>query len=1286
MFRYIISSCLFLAVCFNIASARMNAEKPGRPPQQGVQPTSPRFQCSQSIAQKDLKINNVRARLLGGGDMWWDLTDGRYIVPNVQPGEKEVSSIFASAIWVGGYDGGGNLKLAAQTYRQSGNDFWPGPLDANAEITPEECRNWDRHFSAHSNEIDSLIKDYELDGIVSMNLSRELLGWPGCGNPYFSTIHGFDLPNCTSADRLAPFEDVDGDGIYDPKKGDYPVIGVIDCTVPVYGDEMIFWIYNDKGNIHTETNADQIGLEVQAVAFAYKTSDAINDMTFYKYKILNRASDDLLNAYMAQWVDPDLGCANNDFVGCNVNEELGIVYNGEATDYDCNFLGSFINGYGAQPPMLGVDFFRGPKDEFGEEIGLSAFIYYDNDFTPSGNPEIPSHYYGYLSGTTWKDGSPIEYGGDGYQEGTQPTQFMFPSDPSDSSPEAWSECSENNQPDDRRFLHSSGPFKLKVGATNEIIIGAVWTKDGVYPCPSFEPLLVADNLAQALFDNCFDRPKGPDAPDMEVVELDRQIVINLYNTPSSNNYKEQYKQKDLLAPRNETDSLYVFEGYLLYQVPKSSSSIEEGKLLAQVDTKNGVTKVFDYVLDNGVYVPTERVNGADKGITHSFTITKDLLATGDSRLINNKKYYFASVAYAFNNYKQFNPLDPFGGGQKNQFIRSDEVKNVTAIPHKIDADYGGTVLNAEQGTQLPITRIDGIGNNGYFLELTDESKDKILTDNFAKSITYKTGAGPFSVRISNPFVIQGGKYQIDIVDTTLNDEILMDSITWQIKNLDEPTKIWYGDKEMKSPDEQHIAELGIAIAIGQLQEPSPTAPNDNYGLVGGSVTYDGEEGLPWYAAYTDDIINFPFFDYINSGEDGRDLDDTYKGAISGAWVPYTLCNCGKGVPSDPTDPDSPETPYMSPAWINTTYCNNIKSQNPLRKLNNVDVVLTADKTKWSRCVVTNTFSRFHAALGLPYAPPDVEQYGIKTKPSIDKNGQADGDGTGMSWFPGYAIDVETGERLNIFFGENSMYNGSLAGFGIPTANGDDMLYNPNSDIFFQEGGFNILSFPMGGQHFVYVSRTRYDSCKVIRNNLASQSLKLRAYRDVSWVSASLLPQGAAMTSLADGLIPNNVTFKLRVNSEFAFYKAEEVATIGYPKYQFDLTGKPDYDVTEVEVGALDNIRAVPNPYNAFSAYENTKNQAAIRITNLPPKCVITIYSIDGRLIRRYNRDVVYPWSPDNRDNTFDQAITYQEWDLRSTTGVPVSSGVYLIHISAPGIGEKVIKWFGVQRKFDAQGL
>ncbi|MEO5570516.1 MAG: hypothetical protein ABIT08_13635, partial [Bacteroidia bacterium] len=29
--------------------------------------------CSATTAQKDLDINNVRARVLVGGDMWWDL-------------------------------------------------------------------------------------------------------------------------------------------------------------------------------------------------------------------------------------------------------------------------------------------------------------------------------------------------------------------------------------------------------------------------------------------------------------------------------------------------------------------------------------------------------------------------------------------------------------------------------------------------------------------------------------------------------------------------------------------------------------------------------------------------------------------------------------------------------------------------------------------------------------------------------------------------------------------------------------------------------------------------------------------------------------------------------------------------------------------------------------------------------------------------------------------------------------------------------------------------------------
>jgi hypothetical protein len=48
------------------------------------------------------------------------------------------------------------------------------------------------------------------------------------------------------------------------------------------------------------------------------------------------------------------------------------------------------------------------------------------------------------------------------------------------------------------------------------------------------------------------------------------------------------------------------------------------------------------------------------------------------------------------------------------------------------------------------------------------------------------------------------------------------------------------------------------------------------------------------------------------------------------------------------------------------------------------------------------------------------------------------------------------------------------------------------------------------------------------------------------------------------------------------------------------------------------------------------------------------------------------------------------WDLKNDKGVPVASGVYLIHVRAEfddgSMEERVIKWFGVGRKFDPSNL
>ena len=102
-----------------------------------------------------MDINNVRTTILGGGDMWWDLDNAKYEIPQ----GSDRHSMFAGALWIGGLDAQGNLKVAGMTYRQDGNDFWPGPLNSNYDgedygtTTPDVCQSFDRHWSVYKNDV-----------------------------------------------------------------------------------------------------------------------------------------------------------------------------------------------------------------------------------------------------------------------------------------------------------------------------------------------------------------------------------------------------------------------------------------------------------------------------------------------------------------------------------------------------------------------------------------------------------------------------------------------------------------------------------------------------------------------------------------------------------------------------------------------------------------------------------------------------------------------------------------------------------------------------------------------------------------------------------------------------------------------------------------------------------------------------------------------------------------------------------------------------------------------------
>ncbi len=1343
---------------FVAAEAHINPKVEHRPSNNGntaqdSNTISYRDNCDNAVSQMDQEINNVRARLTTGGDVWWDGNDGLYVVPKPPLGVDPVSSIFAGAVWLGGVDDGDALKVAAQTYgRGSGNfDFWPGPLVPDGPdqgtVEKETCATWDKFFTVRREEIETHLKNWQEAkeaGIPYTDIPRSIRGWPATGNDFFFEVHEFDLPNTSQG--LAGFFDQDGDLEYNPDLGDYPIIEIRGCPDPQYGDEMTFWVYNDAGNTHAESNSpNKIRMEVQVQAFAYATNDEINNMTFQRYKLINRALESIDSTYFAMWVDPDLGCYTDDYIGCDVDASLAYVYNEDAIDgtTGCN-CEQGVNTYCDAVPILGIDYFRGPLDENGEELGMSSFTYYNNGSVgspPPGttDPENETEYYNYISGS-WKDGSPFTYGDDAYQDG-DPIDYAFTEPPND--PNGWSMCTAGLPFGDRRTVQASGPFRLDPGALNELIIGVVWVADQAYPCPSIKKLKEADDIAQGLFDNCFDILDGPDAPDVDFIELDREIIAVFTNNGTSNNLNEEYEENLLLDVPAGQDSTYNFEGYKLYQLAASDIDLSPENLeddtkvrqIYQVDVKNNISKIFNWSVlseagdtptEEEYYIPELQVDGENKGIRHTFRITEDQFAEGDRRLINHKKYYFLAIAYGHNEYEVFDPLTVIGQRQayivgRNNIGPEGDGKPYTTIPRPIT----DRTLNAGYNDGAVVIRVDGVGTGSNFLDISDETRAELEETfkggtEFSGEITYREGRGPIEIAVYNPLDVVDGEFELKFIDDNMGDSQLDANAVWQLSSLTDPSApVIVSENPISAFNQQIISQYGFSVAIGQVAEPGAEAfIDETNGYIGYEAEYArGEEATPWLFGVPDGYspsegpLSNNIFDYLatDPGERDEELDpdQAFSMVGPGYFTPYYL---GNWVTAGAT------LPYITPAWTNGSNGNSIvrtqmRSAGGLGQLNNVDIVFTANKDLWSRCIVVETANLFYLNGGFP-TDGGTEHLDVRLAESVTKDDN-DGDGfpdidasesrKGFGWFPGYAVDVETGQRLNIFFGENTVYDGTFFPETYNAApTGRDMMFNPSSQMELNLVGLtDLYQFYAGGQHFIYVTKTPYDGCELFADRLSSTQssplAKVKAIKEITWTGLVMPQPGTRFTSYQEGLIPDDLRVKLRVNNPYqvetdnpdteGFDDRTGTAVNNYhPAYRFKLEGKQaDVLNDETVETALDLINVVPNPYYGFSNYETSQFETTVKITNLPAKCTVNIYSLDGKFIRRYNRDEVGAIAKGS-GIARNQVTPDLEWDLKNSKGIPIASGVYLIHVSAEGLGERTLKWFGVNRQFDASGL
>ena len=409
-----------------------------------------------------ININKFNAAILVHGDMWWDPTASTAFCKFPAGDSRTIN--FAASLWMSGYDAANNLHIAAQTYRQTGNDYWPGPLDASGSLTYATSQDWAKIWKVNRTDINYFLG---LASPTPATIPAAILTWPAKGNTYAQGNLGATL---TTTDDMAPFIDLNGNGIYEPLLGEYP-------NIP--GDQALWWVFSDNGPTHTETNGDPLKVEVHAMAYGYNRGTLIDNVVYYQYSIVNKSTNNYHDFRMGLWSSAEVGNAYATYVGFDSVWRLGISYRYDADD---GGGGAGHRYYNRHPPVVGTTIVVAPGDGGGDYAPAGSFTCYHNDFGPFlGNP-VATAEYNYYMRSRLRNGRHLvnDFSGRGipsYGYGTGPDcNYVYPGDPADTT--QWSECASANIIGIRRTVLASNDFTLNASAREKMVVALISTDTG----------------------------------------------------------------------------------------------------------------------------------------------------------------------------------------------------------------------------------------------------------------------------------------------------------------------------------------------------------------------------------------------------------------------------------------------------------------------------------------------------------------------------------------------------------------------------------------------------------------------------------------------------------------------------------------------------------------------------------------------------------------------------------------------------------------------------------------
>jgi len=796
-----------------------------------------------------ININNISTWIKNDGET--DINqngNSGFVFPK---GSNKTAVFQSGFLWGGRVDG--QFRVGGSTYRQG---TVPGRILPNGQ--PANPKDPDVR-------IYRVRRDYK-DG----DLSAELADGDGPTIEAIRAQYEKDWKEWP-ADQGAPFEDVNGNGKYEP---------AIDIPGIPGADQTVWFVCNDLDPAQTDYMYGSLpmGIEEQVTVWGYKATGALGNMIFRKFIIINKNPDQkpFTEMYVSMWSDIDDGDAGDDFAGCDTTLSLGYCYNANAVDAVYNPL---------PPPAVGFDFFQGPivpgeandkaiyKGKYVEgkkNLPMTAFYFFINGDPVYSDPDLGLYETGTLQWYNLFRGR-ISTSGDPFVDPTtgQPTKFCLAGDPITGT--GWLDGL-LHPPGDRRIGSVSGPFEMAYGDTQEVVVAeiAAGAIPGVDRLGAVQLLKFYDLQAQLAYDNFFNVPKPPPAPVVSVAELDKEVVLSWGSDPAKVNATESYSQGG-----------FEFEGYCVYQLPTKTAQASEARLIATYDKVNGVLKVSDLEFDATAGVVQSKVVkfGTDSGIKRYISIKTDAFK-GGLPLNNGSKYYFAVTSYAYN-------PDP------------------NAVPKVLENPL--EVIEVTPQTPKPGVRYEG--NVGQKLSVTHSAgkSDGIVT--------------PVVV---DPTKLVGGNYTVTFATVDGN----------KVWNLSRDGQVVLANQTHFGDDEQFIIVDGIQVGV-QDAPAQIKGPGEGDGMVEvayagtplPSSKYDAA-GAPYNGNKVWHSLNSSGGDryYVSAGGGSGTIDRLYRYVTfasprdfelrfteNGGYgvyafnddkickVPFELWDIGVGTPNDPSD-------------------------------------------------------------------------------------------------------------------------------------------------------------------------------------------------------------------------------------------------------------------------------------------------------------------------------------------------------------------------------------------------